>query len=236
MSVDGWRVKAELARLTKQATLIREATAGIPPRRPATSSRPRPEAGLVDPSTSSRHRPSMGARDEVETTSSRDLVPEPHSWLPIDIVQVGQEPTPPPDIVDLFYVGKNHLLSGETEAMKTWLALVASAAEITAGRGVLWVDGDDVGSGDIQERLVLLGASEADVSTRFAYILPDEPLEASLLADVLEVVRKRSCRLAVLDGFNPLLEMHGLNPDSGVEVERFYRLIDPIAKRGRRPS
>jgi hypothetical protein len=47
---------------------------------------------------------------------------------------------------------------------------------------------------------------------------------------VLEVVRSRSCRLAVLDGFYPLLFLHGLDPDKGTDIERFYRLIDPIRK------
>lgn len=102
--------------------------------------------------------------------------------------------------------------------------------ELKAGHGVLWVDGDDVGAGAILERLLLLGASEADVSNLFAYILPDEPLDQQILRDVLAIVRDCSCRLAVLDGFNPLLDLHGLDPNSGVEVERFYRLIDPIRK------
>jgi hypothetical protein len=232
MSADGHDVSADLARLTKEATAIREAMAGVPPPRPATSPRPRPEGGLVDPSTSPLAVPLKGHRGEVEVTSPRHLAPEAHSWQPIDLVAAAQNPTLPPDLVGLFYVGKNHSVSGESEALKTWLMLAAAEAEITAGRGVLWVDGDDVGGGDIRERLLLLGASEADVSARFAYIAPDEPLEAALMGDVLEVVRARSCRLAVLDGFNPLLELHGLDPNSGVEVERFYRLIDPIRKAG----
>ena len=116
--------------------------------------------------------------------------------------------------------------------MKTWLVLAAAVSELAAGRGVLWVDGDDVGPADILERLVLLGADENDVSARFAYLRPDEPLDGDLVNDVLVIVRERSCRLAVFDGFNPLLALHGLDPNSGVEVERFYRLIDPIRKAG----
>ena len=139
--------------------------------------------------------------------------------MPVDLVEAGRNPTSRPDLIDLFYVGKNHLLSGETESMKTWLVGAAAVTEIKAGRGVLWIDGDDVGPSDIMERLLLLGASEADVSARFAYVLPDEPLETSLIPSLLEVVRERSCRLAVFDGFNPLLALHGLDPNSGVDVE-----------------
>ena len=38
---------------------------------------------------------------------------------------------------------------------------------------------------------------------------------------MLEVVRSRACRLAVFDGFNPLLLLHGLDPNKGTEVEAF---------------
>jgi len=45
-------------------------------------------------------------------------------------------------------------------------------------------------------------------------------------------VRARACRLAVLDGFNPLLGLHSLDPNVGKDVELFYRVIDPIRKLG----
>jgi hypothetical protein len=200
--------------------------------RPATSSRPRPETAPVDPSTSSLLQPLMGPRDEVETTSSPDLVPEAHSWRVIDIVARSARPPEPPEIVGLFYVGLFHLLSGESESLKTWLALLAAVEELRAGRGVLWVDGDDVGAGALLERLRALGADDESITERFAYILPDEELDGDKRADVLAVARQHACRLAVFDGFNPLLQIQGLDPNIGVEVERFYRLIDPIRKLG----
>jgi hypothetical protein len=171
--------------------------------------------------------PSRG--DEVDHLVP-DLVPEPHSWLPLDVVSRALRLPEPPQIVELLYPGLNHLVSGESEALKTWLALIATAEELVAGRGVLWVDGDDVGSGALLERLRLLGVDDDAIAARFAYVLPDEPLDDERRRDVLEVVRSRACRLAVLDGFNPLLVLHGLNPDSGTDVETFYRLIDPIRK------
>jgi hypothetical protein len=82
------------------------------------------------------------------------------------------------------------------------------------------------------ERLRALGAGDESISQLFAYILPDEELDQDKLADVVAVASKGECRLAVFDGFNPLLQLHELDPNSGVEVERFYRLIDPIRKLG----
>lgn len=163
-------------------------------------------------------------------TSPRDLAPELSSWAPVDIVAKAARPPESPQIIELFYPGLNHLVSGESEALKTWLLAIAASVELAAGRGVLWVDGDDVGSGALLERLRLLGIDDDAIARRFAYVLPDEKLDEDRRADMLEVVRSRACRLSVLDGFNPLLNLHGLNPDSGTDVETFYRLIDPIRK------
>src|SRR3954452_6758064 len=52
------------------------------------------------------------------------------------------------------------------------------------------------------------------------------------MPDVLEVVSARGCRLAGLDGFNPLLALPELDPNVGVHVEQFFRLINPIKKMG----
>jgi hypothetical protein len=101
-----------------------------------------------------------------------------------------------------------------------------------AGRGVIWLDGDDVGPGAVLERLRLFGVADKTISERFAYVLPDRPLDLDGLAILLDVVQARSCRLLIADGFNPLLLLHGLDPNVGVDVERFYRMLDPIRKRG----
>ena len=209
-----------------KATIESGLGAGLrqPRPRPATSSRPRPQvtSSLV---------PTPSGGDEVEHLVP-DLVPKPHSWQAVDLVARAARPPEPPDIIGLFYVGYFHLLSGESEALKTWLAGVAAADELRAGHGVLWIDGDDVGAGAVLERLRLLGADDESIAARFAYVVPDEPLDQDKLPDVLAAATERACRLAVLDGFNPLLGLHGLDPNSGTDVELFYRLIDPIRKLG----
>jgi hypothetical protein len=171
------------------------------------------------------------ATDFASEAESEEVL-EPHSWVPIDLVALAARPPEPPSIMGLLYLGKNHLISGESEALKTWLMAAASASEMKEGHGVLWIDGDDVGPADVLERLRLFGVEDATISERFAYMLPDAALDTSSRADVLRVVEERSCRLAVFDGFNPLLLLHGLDPNKGTDVEVFYRLLDPIRKRG----
>jgi hypothetical protein len=205
-----------------------DARYGGPPLRPSTSSPLRPD------STSSLV-PSPKGGDEVEGVRP-DVVPAssigPHSWRRKSLVEIAAEPPAPPSIINLLYPGYNHLISGESEALKTWVALVAAVEELRAGQGVLWVDGDDVGAGALFERLTALGATADQVDRLFAYILPDEPLGQEMREDVLDVVRGLSCRLAVFDGFNPLMVLHGLDPNSGTDVERFYALINPIRRLG----
>jgi hypothetical protein len=70
---------------------------------------------------------------------ANDLAPEGHSWVPVDVVAAAADPPAPPEIIELFYPGCNHLVSGESEALKTWLLLAAAAAELEEGRGVLWL-------------------------------------------------------------------------------------------------
>jgi hypothetical protein len=202
----------------------RQRLSGAARPRPATSSQPRPQvtSSLV---------PSPYGGDEDDHLVP-DLVPSRSSWLPIDLVERAARPPEPPEIVGLFYPGYNHLLSGEPEALKTWLALIAAAGELRAGRGVLWIDGDDVGAGAVLERLRLLGADDAGIAACFAYIVPEEPLDQDKLPGLLALARECACNLAVFDGFNPLLGLHGLDPNSGSDVETFYRLIDPIRKLG----
>jgi hypothetical protein len=196
--------------------------------RHATPSRdPVPTPSPVDPVP--RPHPLRGDGDDDPVP---DPVPEGHSWVPVDLVSAAANPPEPPDIIGLFYVGANHLVSGESEALKTWLALAAAVDELKAGRGVVWVDGEDVGAGAVLERLRLLGADEEVIRERFAYMRPDEPLGEGALMDVLEVVRELECRLMVLDGFNPLMVLHGLNPNEGVDVERFYALFAPVKRLG----
>ena len=58
---------------------------------------------------------------------------EEGSWVPIDLVALAATPPQPPEIAGLFYVGKRHTLVGESEALKSWLLLAATVAELRAG-------------------------------------------------------------------------------------------------------
>lgn len=137
-------------------------------------------------------------------------------WQALDLVELGKAPPTPPELAGLFYLGKRHNLAGESEAAKTWLALAAAAAELKEGRAVAWVDGDLVGPADVLERLRSFDVPDEKTTELFRYFAPEGPLTSA--ADLLGPLGEG--RLAVFDGWNPLLYLHGYDPDKGVPSRR----------------
>src|SRR5687767_15047596 len=92
-----------------------------------------------------------------------DTPPFRRSWRPIDLDQVLDHGWAPPqpnvgersDGVGLFYPGRVHTVSSESEAGKTWLALSAAVDELLAGNHVLYLDFEDT-EGGVTSRLSTL--------------------------------------------------------------------------------
>lgn len=167
--------------------------------------------------------------DRGETSASRPA----HTWEPVDIVALAAEPPAPPEIGDLLYPGKRHVLSGESEAGKSFLLLALSGLELAAGRGVVWVDTDTMGAAETLERLRALGVDDERISDRFAFMEPAEPLTDAAAADLTAWLAKHHGRLIVFDAFNATLSLHGLDPHSTADVEKFWkRVVDPFCVRG----
>src|SRR5262245_3476050 len=153
----------------------------------------------------------------------------PESWRPLNLVEFGARPPERPQIVGLFYLRKRHNVAGESEAAKTWLAAAAAAKELKAGRPVVWVDGDLVGPSDLLERLRSFGVPDEMTAAHFRYFAPEGPL-----GDPKELLEPLAGgRLAVFDGWNPLLYLHGYDPDKGVGIEAFMRrVVNPVRDAG----
>jgi hypothetical protein len=147
-----------------------------------------------------------------------------HSWTPVDLLKLAAEPPEPPTIGGLVYPGRRHIFSGEPETLKTWAGLILAAAEILAGGTALYVD-LEMGAREHLARLRDLGLTDEQVG-RFLYIAPAEPVTSSrVTADVAELLARRNPSLVVFDSFTGALDVHGFDPDKGVQVERFYRTV-----------
>jgi len=159
-----------------------------------------------------------------------------HSWAPLSLIDLAADPPAPPTIGGLLYPGERTVLSGETESMKTWLALILSKAEIDAGFPVCWADLDAMGPGAMLERLTLLGLDQQTIHENFLYMRPSEMLDDAKLTETADTIANRGVRLFVIDAFNPILNLHELEPNATTDIETFWRTIaDRICRAGAAP-
>ncbi len=152
------------------------------------------------------------------------------SWRRVDILSVGADPPASPTIAGLLYADRSHLLSGETEAVKTWQALVFCAEVMAAGKSVAYVDYEN-GPAEILARLRHLGVSDEAAGTLFLYFHPDEGIahEPELMGDFLRAIGKPGPALVVIDSWIGALQTHGLDPNVGVDIERWRRsFLEPV--------
>jgi AAA domain len=156
------------------------------------------------------------------------------SWAPIDLAAVadGSAAEEPPSILvrtdgqPLLYRRKRHLLAGEPESGKGWVAMAAAAPEVTARRRVLYLDFENTATTAL-ERLDALGVQPADVLEHFIYIRPDSPPDVELGTLGAGAV------LAIVDGVTEAMNLLGLNPYDNRDVAEFLsKIARPLADAG----
>ena len=75
------------------------------------------------------------------------------------------------------------------------------------------------------------------IHKQFLYYEPAERLVDDLLDEVCGVIAERRIRLFVIDAFNPMLSLHGLDPGSTPDIETFWREVaTPITAAGAAPT
>jgi hypothetical protein len=161
------------------------------------------------------------------------------SWAAQDLTSVldGSYVPPQPTVghrddgIGLFYPGKISSIASESEAGKTWLALLACLQEINGGRHVLYVDFED-DAGGVVGRLLALGANPRDVRNQFHYVRPDaRPTDIDLL-DLAQLLQLHPS-LAIVDGVTEAMAMFGTELKDNTDIAKFGRtLLRPIADSG----
>lgn len=155
------------------------------------------------------------------------------SWLPRDLTDVlsGQwEPDQPTvgtrnDGTGMFYRGRSHTVSGESESLKTWFALAAAQDELGKAEHVVFVDFEDH-EGPVVGRLLAMGASPDRIASHFHYIRPEAPLEENLgHADLEVLLGDTRPSLAIIDGVTEGMALHGLNPLDNRDAATFGRKL-----------
>ena len=155
------------------------------------------------------------------------------SWTPVDLDDVlsGRHEPPRPTVgarddgAGLFYPGRVHSISSESEGGKTWFALAAACHELDAGQGVVYLDFED-DEGGVVGRLLTLGADPAAIRARFAYLRPEDSIEAlGNREDLTQVLGDLRPTLAVLDGVTEAMSLHGLEMKDNTDVARFGQML-----------
>jgi len=155
------------------------------------------------------------------------------SWAPVDLTSVldgTYRPLLPSvgrrnDGVGLFYPGRVHTVASESEAGKTWFALLACRDELADGRDVLYLDFEDDEVG-VVNRLLAVGAPRAEIAAHFHYVRPEEPVTTGTgWARLLDVLGLPELTLCVTDGVTEAMSMHGLEMKDNTDVARFGKLL-----------
>lgn len=124
----------------------------------------------------------------------------------------------------LFYPNEVHSVGGEPESMKSWLLLLASVQEVKLGRHVMYVD-MEANDRSIVHRLLLLGASQAQIKTCFHYFRPDVAMTEEDQRRFRLLVKRWTPTLVVLDGVTEAYSLHGFNINSSEDAAAWFSLF-----------
>jgi hypothetical protein len=164
-----------------------------------------------------------------------------NGWEPLDLddtlagLQDGTLTRPEPTVGRfgdrcLFYPGRINGVHGDSNAAKTWTALVTCRQEIELGHTVVYVDLEDDPAGIIG-RLLDLGVDADAVRKRFVYLRPDGRVNQTAADSLVRLLAERTPSLAVVDSAGEALALEGANPNADEEVARWFRLLPRLLAR-----
>ncbi|MFF5759654.1 AAA family ATPase [Streptomyces longwoodensis] len=127
------------------------------------------------------------------------------------------------DGVGVLYPGRMSTVAAESEAGKTWFAMILTIQELNRGNHVLFLDFEDEAAG-VVGRLMAMGADADALLDRFHYVRPEEPLGIADMVDLAEILALGPS-LAVVDGVTEGMSLHGLNINDNKDVAVFGRKV-----------
>jgi hypothetical protein len=164
-----------------------------------------------------------------------------NSWEPMDLgpyLRGEVEPPQPPsigirratDLIQLIYARREHVIVGDTESGKTWLALACAAVELAGGNSVVYIHYEEPGPESTIERLRLLGISDAMLTPPlFRFIAPNQAAHQEWIKALLAPAPA----LVIHDGVNEAMSLHGHDIDKADGAATFRRrLIVPFLRAG----
>lgn len=179
----------------------------------------------------SEHGVEVPEPSEEPPAESPEEQPKPSTWRPVDLTDVleGRYQPPQPTVgarsdgVGLFYPGRMHTVSSESEAGKTWFLLWACLTEIRRGNHVLYIDFEDE-EGGVVGRLMTMGGKPEEIAPYFHYMRPEDSLDhGTARAELREMIAEWQPTLATLDGVTEAMAVHGMDPLDNKDIASFGR-------------
>ncbi len=148
----------------------------------------------------------------------------------------------------LFYEGRVNMLYGQSEAAKSWVALVGCLQEMSLGERVMYIDFEDEPSFTLS-RLIQLGAGHDDIRQLFKYVHPEGPLadmQKNRFGSMNETDEGRRNReafhaaleaanphLIIADGMTVLYGLHGLDTNDATSTDIITGWLKRLTRNGR---
>lgn len=178
------------------------------------------------------------------------------TWQPVDLEPylAGEVRVPEPTIlrredgVGMFYQGRVNSLYGQSEAAKSWIALIACMQEMALGERVMYLDFEDEPTFTLV-RLRNLGVGDDDIRALFSYVRPEDPhkdmqrnrfggdqvteigrVNHELFAMALE---RTDPSLIIVDGMTVLYGLHGLDSNDAVSTDIITTWLKRLCRNGR---
>jgi hypothetical protein len=129
------------------------------------------------------------------------------------------------DGVGLFYPGQLNWIHGADGVGKSWVALIAAAQEITAGRNVEWINFEDPDERVVVDRLLDIGIDPETIAEHFFYRSPSDPFDEDIIAELLTDIVDDDVSLVVVDSLGEALGLAGGNENDDPDITKWVRTV-----------
>lgn len=135
------------------------------------------------------------------------------------------------DGLGLFYRSAVNSIAGDPGIGKTFAALLAAVATLTAGGNVLLADWEDT-PGRLRTRFDALGVAGAMLERVWAIDNPTS-FEPYHIRQLIDFVRDTPIDVVIIDSVTPSIEAHDLAENDGGDYSRWHRYLPlPLARAG----
>ena len=178
------------------------------------------------------------------------------TWQPVDLdpYLAGEVQVPQPKVLrrsdghGLFYEGRVNSLYGQSEAAKSWVALIACQQEMALGERVMYLDFEDEPTFTLL-RLRALGVGDDDIRHQFTYVRPEDPIkdmQKNRFGQVMETelgrmnhelfasaLDAKNPALIIVDGMTVIYGLHGLDSNDAVSTDIITTWLKRLCRNGR---